>query len=208
VPVSLAVTAPNILVVPPNAPYKTFAEFLDYARRNPGKTTYASYGPGSPAHMIGELLKSQAKLDMLHVPYKGGAPALTDVMGGQVNAYFANAASGLPYVKGGKLRALAVTSAKRMPALPDVPTLVESGLAGFDVLEWNGVFVPKGTPAPVVAKLAAAVHAALDDPKVKARLIDLGVTPVGSSPEVFAKFVQSELARWSKLVKQNGITVE
>lgn len=207
-PVSLAVTAPNILVVPPNAPYKTVGEFLDYARQHPGKTTYASYGPGSPAHMVGELLKSQAKVDLLHVPYKGGAPALTDVMGGQVDAYFANAASGLPYVKAGKLRALAVTSAKRMPALPDVPTLVESGLAGFDVLEWNGLFVPKGTPPQVVERLAAAVRAAVNDPKVNARLLDLGVVPVGSSPQAFGQFLQTELTRWARLVKQNSITIE
>ncbi|MDB5759291.1 MAG: tripartite tricarboxylate transporter substrate binding protein, partial [Burkholderia sp.] len=127
VPVSLAVTVPNILVVPPSAPYKTVQEFVDHARKHPGEMTYASYGAGSAAHLIGELLKNQAGIDLLHVPYKGGAPALTDVMGGQVNAYFANAASGMSYVKSGKLRALAVTSAKRMASMPDVPTLAESG---------------------------------------------------------------------------------
>ncbi|MDF3832466.1 tripartite tricarboxylate transporter substrate binding protein [Cupriavidus basilensis] len=208
IPVSLAVTAPNILVVPPGAPYRNVAEFLDAARKRPGRITYASYGPGSPAHMVGELLKSQAKVDLLHVPYKGGAPALADVMGGQVDAYFANAASGITYVKGGKLRALAVTSSRRMPALPDVPTLVESGLAGFDVLEWNGFFVPKGTPPQVVERLAGAVSAAINDPKVNARLIELGVVPVGSPPDAFGKFLHTELARWAKLVKDNRITVE
>ncbi|WP_083384263.1 tripartite tricarboxylate transporter substrate binding protein [Cupriavidus sp. USMAHM13] len=208
IPVSLAVTAPNILVVPPGAPYQTLAAFLDAVRKAPGKITYASYGPGSPAHMIGELLKSQAKVDLVHIPYKGGAPALTDLMGGQVDAYFANAASGIPYVKSGKLRALAVTSARRMPALPDVPTLIESGLPGFEVLEWNGVFVPKGTPAPVVARLAAAVAAAMHDPKVKARLTELGVVPVGGTPDEFSRFLHGELARWAKLVKDNRITVD
>jgi tripartite-type tricarboxylate transporter receptor subunit TctC len=208
VPVSLAVTVPNVFVVPPGAPYKTVQEFVDYARRHPGELTYASYGAGSAAHLIGELLKKEAGIDLLHVPYKGGAPALTDVMGGQVNSYFANAASGMSYVKSGKLRALAVTSAKRMAAMPDVPTLAESGFKNFEVLEWNGVFVPRGTPADVVARLAQEIDAAVKDPATRQKLQGLGLDPVGGSPEQFGKFVQSEMTRWSALVRSNGITVD
>ena len=208
VPVSLAVTVPNIFVVPPNAPYKTVQEFVDYARKNPGKLTYASYGAGSAALLIGELLKARAGIDLLHVPYKGGAPALTDLMGGQVDSYFANAASGLSYVKSGKLRALAVTSAKRMAAMPEVPTLAESGFKDFEVLEWNGFFVPKGTPNEVVARLAKEVQAAVKDPATRQKLEGLGLDPVGSTPQEFGKFVQAEMARWAGLVKSNRITVD
>ncbi len=207
-PVSLAVTVPNIFVVPANAPYKSEQEFVDYARKNPGKLTYASYGAGSAAHLIGELLKNQAGIDLLHVPYKGGAPALTDLMGGQVDSYFSNAASGMSYVKSGKLRALAVTSARRMPAMPDVPTLAESGFKDFEVLEWNGFFVPRGTPKDVVARLAKEVQAAVKDPATREKLQGLGLDPVGSTPEEFGKFVQSEMTRWAGLVKSNRITVD
>lgn len=207
-PLSLAVTVPNILVVPPNAPYKTVREFLDYARNNPGRLTYASYGAGSAAHLIGELLKNQANIDLLHVPYKGGAPALMDVMGGQVASYFANAASGMSYVKSGKLRALAVTSSKRMASLPDVPTLAESGFRNFEVLEWNGFFLPRGTPKEVVARLSREIQMAIKDPATRQRLQALGLDPVGSSPEEFSKFLQSEMGRWASLVKSNRITVD
>lgn len=208
IPVSLAISVPNILVVPPKAPYNSFPEFIEYARKNAGKVTYASYGAGSAAHLIGELLKNQAKIDMLHIPYKGGAPALADVMGGQVDAYFANAASGLAYVQSGRLKALAVTSAKRMAALPNVPTIAESGFKDFDVLEWNGFFVPKGTPDAVVQRLAKEVKAAVNDPDTRARLQKLGLDPVGSTPAEFATFIQGETARWGALVKSNRISVE
>ena len=208
VPVSLAVTVPNIFVVPANAPYGTVQEFVDYARKHPGKLTYASYGAGSAAHLIGELLKARAGIDLLHVPYKGGAPALTDLMGGKVDSYFANAASGMNYVKSGKLRALAVTSARRMAAMPEVPTLAESGFKDFEVLEWNGFFVPKGTPNEVVARLAREVQAAVKDPATRQKLQGLGLDPVGSTPEEFGRFVQAEMTRWAGLVKSNRITVD
>ncbi|MDX3906846.1 MAG: tripartite tricarboxylate transporter substrate binding protein [Pigmentiphaga sp.] len=208
IPVSLAVTVPNILVVHPDAPYRSFKEFLDYARKHPGKVSYASYGAGSPAHLVGELLKNQARLDMLHVPYKGGAPALADVMGGQVNAYFANAASGLSYVQSGRLKALAVTSAKRMTALPDTPTIAESGFKDFEVLEWNGFFLPKGTPPAIVDRLAKEVRQAVNDPDTRAKLNKLGLDTVGSSPADFARFIQGETRRWVDLAKANKITVE
>jgi len=158
IPVSLVATAPQILVVPENAPYRTVAEFLDFARKNPGKLSFASAGGGTGSHLAGEALNEQAKVNLMHVPYKGGAPALTDLMGGQVSAYFGNVASTLGYVKSGKLRALAVSSTRRVPALPDTPTLGESGLPGYNVVEWNGVFLPKGTPPDFVQKLGKAVQ--------------------------------------------------
>ncbi|MEJ8850415.1 tripartite tricarboxylate transporter substrate binding protein [Variovorax rhizosphaerae] len=208
IPVSLVATAPQILVVPESAPYKNVAEFLAFARKNPGKLTFASAGGGTGSHLAGEALNEQAKLNLLHVPYKGGAPALTDVMGQQVSTYFGNVASTSSYVKSGKLRALAVSSAKRVPSLPDTPTLAESGLPGYNVVEWNGVFLPKGTPPEIVQKLGKAVQAAVNDPKVNEKLLQLGLVPAGTSPESFSKFVQDESARVSALVKARGIQVD
>lgn len=208
IPVSLVATAPQILVVPENAPYKTVAEFLDFARKNPGKLSFASAGGGTGSHLAGEALNEQAKVNLMHVPYKGGAPALTDLMGGQVSAYFGNVASTLSYVKSGKLRALAVSSTKRVPALPDTPTLGESGLPGYNVVEWNGVFLPKGTPADIVQKLGKAVQAAVNDPTVHQKLLQLGLEPAGTTPEAFARFVQDETGRVSALVRARNIRVD
>lgn len=146
IPVSQAIRVPNILVAAPASPYNNLSDFVRAAQAQPGKLTYASYGPGSLAQMAGELLKIGAKIDAIHVPYKGGAPAIVDVMGGQVDVYFANAASSLNYVKTGKLKALAVSSGERMPELPQVPTVKESGIKDFQVEEWNGFFLPAGTP--------------------------------------------------------------
>ncbi|WP_285409999.1 tripartite tricarboxylate transporter substrate binding protein [Variovorax sp. efr-133-TYG-130] len=208
IPVSLVATAPQILVVPENAPYKTVAEFLDFARKNPGKLSFASAGGGTGSHLAGEALNEQAKVNLMHVPYKGGAPALTDLMGGQVSAYFGNAASTLGYVKSGKLRALAVSSTRRVTALPDTPTLGESGLPGYNVVEWNGVFLPKGTPPDIVQKLDKAVQAAVNDPTVRQKLLQLGLEPAGTTPEAFARFVQDETGRVSALVRARNIRVD
>jgi tripartite-type tricarboxylate transporter receptor subunit TctC len=208
VPVSLVATAPQILVVPPDAPYRTVAEFLDFARRNPGALNFASAGGGTGSHLAGEALNEQARIAMTHVPYKGGAPALTDVMGRQVSAYFGNVASTLGYVRSGKLRALAVSSSRRVSSLPDVPTLAESGLKGYDVVEWNGVFLPRGTPPDVVRKLAEAVQAAVKDPQVDAKLLQLGLVPAGTAPASFSKFVRDETVRVEALVKARGIQVD
>jgi tripartite-type tricarboxylate transporter receptor subunit TctC len=208
VPVSLVATAPQILVVPPDAPYGNVAEFLDFARRNPGALNFASAGGGTGSHLAGEALNEQGRIAMTHVPYKGGAPALTDVMGRQVSAYFGNVASTLGYVKSGKLRALAVSSARRVPSLPDVPTLAESGLPGYDVVEWNGVFLPRGTPPDIVRKLAEAVRAAVKDPQVEGKLLQLGLVPAGTMPASFAKFVRDETVRVEALVKARGIKVD
>ncbi|MDN6882388.1 tripartite tricarboxylate transporter substrate binding protein [Variovorax sp. CAN2819] len=208
VPVSLALTVPNVLVVPPNSPDADFKAFVARARAQPGKVSFASYGAGSPAHLAGELLNREARTGMLHVPYKGGAPALADVMGGHVDAYFANAGSALGYVQSGQLRALAVTSTRRMAALPQVPTIAESGLPNFEVLEWNGFFVPKGTPRPIVERLSSEVQAAVRDPQTRARLVALGADPVGGSPAEFATFIAGESRRWAQLIKANKIAAE
>lgn len=208
IPVSLVATAPQILVVPSNAPYKTISEFLDYVRKNPTQLSFASAGGGSASHMAGETLNELAKVNLVHVPYKGGAPALTDVMGEQVSMYFGNAASTLGYVKAGKLRGLAVSSTKRMPDLPNTPTLAESGLTGFNVIEWNGVFLPKGTSADIVQHLSKSVQAAVNDPKVKSKLLNLGLVPAGTTPDEFNTFVKAEINRVGALVKARNIKVD
>lgn len=208
IPVSQAIRVPNILVAAPASPYNNLSDFVRAAQAQPGKHTYASYGPGSLAQMAGELLKTGAKIDVVHVPYKGGAPAIVDVMGGQVDVYFANAASSLSYVKAGKLKALAVSSRDRMPELPNVPTVRESGIKDFEVEEWNGFFVPAGTPPAIVARLQELVQQALALPATKSGLEKLGLTPVGSSAAQFSGFVAAERARWAQVVKTNRITVD
>ncbi|GAB2473146.1 tripartite tricarboxylate transporter substrate binding protein [Comamonas humi] len=207
IPVSQAIRVPNILVAAPASPYNNLSDFVRAAQAQPGKHTYASYGPGSLAQMAGELLKIGAKIDAIHVPYKGGAPAIVDVMGGQVDVYFANAASSLSYVKAGKLKALAVSSRERMPELPQVPTVRESGIKDFEVEEWNGFFVPAGTPPAVVARLQELVQKALALPATRSGLEKLGLTPVGSNAAQFSSFVAAERARWEQVVKTNHITV-
>lgn len=208
IPVSLAGIVPNILVVSAESPYQTLNDYISAAKADPGKLTYASYGPGSLAQMAGELLKKDTGIDVIHVPYKGGAPAIVDVMGGYVDAYFANAASSLSYVKQGKLRALAVTSKARMNDLKDTPTMMEAGVEGFEVYEWNGFFFPKGTPQEAVSGLAKIVKDALARPSVQESLKGLGLSAVGNSPEEFAEFVNAEKARWADVAKTNNITVE
>lgn len=208
VPVSQAINMPNILVVPMDAPYKTFKELIDHARAHPGQLNYASYGAGGSAHLAAELLRRDAGIDWVHVPYKGGAPAITDLLAGQVSAYFANPVSGLPYVRSGKLRALATTGAKRMEALPDVPTVRESGYKDFEVVEWNGFFAPAGTPQAVIDRLSSAVQEATRQTEVRQRLIGMGIEPVGNSPQEFKTFLAGQITRWGALVKANRITVD
>ncbi|WP_086072057.1 tripartite tricarboxylate transporter substrate binding protein [Bordetella genomosp. 9] len=207
IPVSQAVSVPNVLVASVDSPFKSVQDFVASAKKQPGKHTFASYGPGSLAQMAGELLKKDASLELVHIPYKGGAPALVDVMSGQVDVYFANAASSINYISGKKLRALAVTSGQRMAELPDVPTMAESGFKDFNVEEWNGFFVPAGTPPAVVARLQTMVQQTLARPDIREKLAKLGLTPVGSSAEEFAKFVESEEKRWADVAKSNNITV-
>lgn len=208
IPVSLVATAPQILVVNPRAPYKTVADLVAAAKKAPGQLSYASAGAGTASHLAAEMLNDQARIDTLHVPYKGGAPALTDVMAGQVDLYFGNAASTLQYLSSGKLRALAVSSRARVPGLDKVPTLSESGLPDYAVLEWNGVFLPKGTPKEVVDRLAKATREAIADPGIRERLKQAGLEPSGNSPEEFGAFVKSESARWQAVVKARHITLD
>lgn len=208
IPVSLVATAPQILVVGAGAPYQNLAELIAAAKKAPRKLTYASAGAGTGSHLAAEMFNDQARIETVHVPYKGGAPALTDVMGGQVDLYFGNAASTLPSLTGGKLRALAVTSRKRVEGLDAVPTLRESGMPDYEVLEWNGVFLPKNTPADIVAKLAKATREAVADPVVRERLLKAGLEPVGNTPEEFAGFVKAESTRWQAVVKARNITLD
>lgn len=208
VPVTQVVVMPDIMVVALNSPYKTFQDYVSAARANPGKLSYASYGLGSSAHMIGEMLNSVAGIKTLHVAYKGGAPALADVMAGHVDTYFASAASSTGLVKSGKMRALAVTSSSRMKEFPDVPTIAESGFPGFQVMEWNGFFVPKGTPLPIVERLNGLIRKIVQTGEVREGLIKLGLTPVGSSSDAFSQIIASDMERWARLVKENKITAD
>ncbi len=206
--ITVAVQAPNVLAVPANSPHKTLADVLTFEKANPGKMTFASAGNGTSDHLTAELFWQETKTHGLHVPYKGGAPAMTDLLGGQVDATFMNINTGLPYISSGKLRALAITSAKRSPLLPDVPTMEELGLKGVTVYSWQAVAVPKGVPADVKARLHGAIVAILNDPQVKPRLLDLGFEVVGNSAEQFTAFQATEFARWKKVIEEGKIKTE
>ncbi len=205
-PIGLIGTAPMVLVGGPKLTQRSAAELLAYLENNPGKLSYASSGVGTPLNLAGELIKQTAKVDMVHVPYKGGGPALNDVIAGQVPVFFGNLASTLQHIQSGKLRALAVTSARRSPILPDVPTLAEVGVSGAEVHEWNVVMAPAGTPEPVIAKASAALQKALDSPEVKARIATLGGDIQKGGPDAAQTFVQQQMALWARVVKARGIT--
>ena len=206
--ITVAVQAPNVLVVPASSPHKTLADVLAYHKANPGKMTFASAGNGSSDHLTAELFWQETKTSGLHVPYKGGAPAMADLLGGQVDATFMNINTGLPNIQAGKLRALAITSAKRSPLLPDVPTLDESGIKGVTVYSWQAIAAPKGLPADIKTKLHDAIVAGLNDPSVKPKLLDLGFEIVGNTPEQFTAFQASEFARWKKVIEVGKITAD
>ncbi len=206
-PLVQAVVMPDILVVPPQSPYRSLEELLS-AARNGENVSYASYGVGSSAHMLGELLNIEAKTNILHVPYKGGAPALVDLMGGLVSTYFASAASSLQLVQAGRLRALAVTSPQRMPELPDVPTIRELGFARLETMEWNGFFVPIETPPSIQAQLERAIQSAVLDPEVQQGLKKIGLTPVARGTDEFQKVVREDMTKWADVVKQAKISVD
>ena len=208
VPVGFGAKVPNVLVVNPQVPAKSVKELADYARANPGKLAFASSGSGTSIHMAGELFKLQAKIDVLHVPYKGSAPALTDLMGGQVQFDFDNMPSAWPHVQAGKLRALAVTTRERSPSAPDLPTMVESGFPDFDVSSWFGLLAPKGTSPEIVAKLNAAMQAAQDSPQVKQQFQQLGATGEKQSPQEFGEFIRAEVNKWAPVVRASGAKVE
>lgn len=207
-PVTMLASAPLMLVVNPSIPAKNVAEFIAYAKANPGKLNFGSGGAGATPHLAGEMLKSMAGLQVTHIPYKGGAPALADLVGGQIQFMLENIPGTLPFVKSGKLRALAVTDTKRSPLLPDLPTLDESGLKGYELVGWNGMFVPAGTPSAVINKLHDGVVAALALPEVKERLSVLGADGVGDTPQHFSAFIKADIAKWAKVVKAAGIKIE
>jgi tripartite-type tricarboxylate transporter receptor subunit TctC len=205
---TVAVQAPNVLAVPAASPHKTLADVLAFHRANPGKMSFASSGNGSSDHLTAELFWQETKTAGLHVPYKGGAPALADLLGGQVDATFGNINTLIPHVRTGKLRALAITSSQRSPLLPDVPTLDESGIKGATVYSWQAFAAPKGLPADIKTKLHAAIVAGLNDAAVKPKLLELGFEIVGNSPEQFTAFQAAEFARWKKVIEVGKITAD
>ena len=207
-PLSRVAMVPNLLVAHPSQPYKTVKELIAYAQANPNKVNYGSSGNGSSIHLSGALFESMAKVQMTHVPYKGSAPAVSDLLGGQIAIMFDNMPSALQHVKSGKLRPLGVTSAKRSPELPDVPTIAEAGVPGYEATSWFGMFAPAGTPADVTAKLHGVIVKALADADVKKKISEQGAEPHPESPAEFAAFIKSETAKWGKVVKDSGASVD
>jgi len=206
-PVAGIIVVPNVMVVNPSVPAATVPEFIAYAKSKPGKTTMASAGTGTPSHVTGELFKMMAGVNLVHVPYRGGGPALTDLLSGQVQVMFATMPSSIEYIRAGKLRALAVATATRSEALPDVPTVGEF-VPGYEASSWSGVGAPKATPAEIVDKLNKEINAGLADPKMKARLADLGGTVLPGPPSDFGKLIAEETEKWAKVVKFAGIKLE
>jgi tripartite-type tricarboxylate transporter receptor subunit TctC len=207
-PVTLVAVSPLVLAVHPSLPTKSGREFIALAKKRPGEIGYATAGAGSPHHIAGEWMKLLAKIDIIHVPYRGGGPQLVDLMGGHVHSGLLALPVVAPHLKSGKLRALAVTSAKRSPAIPEVPTLDESGLRGLDVSQWWGVLVPTGTPRDIIVKLHAEFIEIVKLPNVRASMAELGAEPVGSSPEQFGEFIRAEIAKYRGVVKETKITID
>jgi tripartite-type tricarboxylate transporter receptor subunit TctC len=207
-PLSLVLLAPNVLIVKSDAPYKNVGELIAKAKAQPGKINFASGGSGTVQRLAAELFRQQLGLDMVHVPYKSGGPAITDVMAGQVDFMFGTVAATYPHVSGGKLRALAVSAPERSKRLPDVPTVAEAAIPGYEAYEWNGVFLPAGVPAPIATKLQQALQDVLKEDEVKQRLADMGAQPVGSTPADFAAFLKKEDAKWGEVVKKGNIKLD
>jgi len=206
--VSLVAFTPNILLSSPSLPFKTLTEMVKYARANPGKLTYASFGTGTTSHLAGELLKSLAQIDIVHVPYKGAGEAIPALLGGQVSMYFDTIMTGLPFVKEGKLRALGVSNSKRSQMAPEIPTIAEQGYPGFDIAPWYGIVATKGTPPEVVAKLNASIERLLKDPAFREKLVHTGAEALFANPAGFAAMVKTEIPRTEKLVQQSGVTLQ
>jgi tripartite-type tricarboxylate transporter receptor subunit TctC len=203
-PLALFGTAPIVLMVNPSVPVKDVSELIALAKKEPGKILFASAGIGSTNHLSGELFKSMANIDIAHVPYRGAGPAMNDLVGGHVTMFFDLMPSSLPQIKGGKVRALANAGAKRATALPDVPTVAEQGLPGFDASSWFGVVAPVKTPAPVLAKLTAEIEKIMKDPEVIARIHELGAEPGNLTGKAFADFMQRETAKWGEVIRKSG----
>ena len=207
-PIALVIKVPNILVVNPSLPVKNVKELVAYVKAHPDKLSYASSGSGTSIHMAGELFKLRAGVDIPHIPYKGSAPALTDLIGNQVQLMFDNMPSAWPHVQAGKLRALAVTTAERSATAPELPTMMESGYDKFDVSSWFGLIAPKGTPPDVIARINASVQKALAKPDVQQRFKDLGAVTAKTTPEQFGAFIKDEVETWATVVKASGAKVE
>jgi tripartite-type tricarboxylate transporter receptor subunit TctC len=208
VPISQLTAGPLVIVANPALPATNVKELIALAKSKPGELAFASSGPGQSTHLAAELFDTMAGIKMTHVPYKGSAPALTDTMGGQTSLFFDTMLSAMPHVRSGKLRALAVTSAQRSPAAPDIPTVAESGLPGYEAIAWNGLLAPAGTPKEVVARLNAEVKKALEVPEIKERFAAQGFAAAWSPPEKYAAFLDAEVDKWGKVVKVSGATVD
>ncbi|HUL95135.1 MAG TPA: tripartite tricarboxylate transporter substrate binding protein [Usitatibacter sp.] len=208
IPVTQVASTPNVLVVNPQLPVANVREFIAYAKAHPGQLNFGSGSTGSAGHLAGELFKTMAGVEMTHVPYKGAAPAMNDLIGGQIQLMFDNLASSLAQVRAGKIRALAVTTAKRSPLAPELPTIAESGLPGFDISTWFGIFVPAGTPPGIVAQLHDEFVRALAAPEVRSRMLELGAEPVGSTPQQFAAYIQAEAQKYARVIKASGAKVD
>lgn len=207
-PITLIGSQPNILVVTRTLPAHSVAELVALAKQRPGKLNYASSGAGTAAHLAGELFKLQAGIDLVHVPYRGAIPALTDLMGGRTDLMFATSASVLQFISAGRLRALAVTTAKRSEAVPDLPTVAESGYPDFEATTWHGLVAPAKTPRPVIDRLAQTTREVLKEPDVQKRLSALGVEVVGDTPVEFAAYIKSETAKWAAVIHKSGIHIQ
>jgi tripartite-type tricarboxylate transporter receptor subunit TctC len=209
IPVSRMTEIAAILIVNPKVPARSTAELIKYARAHPGKLNFASAGNGTTSHLAGELFRTQAGIDIVHIPYRGGALALTDVIGGQVEMMIEVMPNAYPQVRAERVRALAVSTATRFPAAPEIPTIAESGLPGFEASAWDGIFAPAGTPLPVVQRLNAAIRQALEDPELGAALLARGALPVpGSTPESFMRFIAASAERWGTAVRASGAKVD
>ena len=206
-PIAMVGGTPNVLVVPPSLPVTTLREFIQYAKANAGKLSYGSSGPGTLTHLAMEQLKLAVDLDLVHVPYRGIGPAITDILGGQTQALFPGLAAALPHIKAGKMRPLAITGLKRHPLVPDVPTFEELGYKGFDGVQWYGIVGPASIPAPIVKLLNDDINKLLERPELKERLSGEALEPMPLSPEAFGKYIRDDIERWSRLAKERNISI-
>ncbi|HLQ00837.1 MAG TPA: tripartite tricarboxylate transporter substrate binding protein [Burkholderiales bacterium] len=207
-PVALIVSAPVVFVVATNSPYKSLGDLVAAAKRDPGAVSFASPGNGTVSHLAGEFLQRSAGVKFTHVPYKGAAQAMTDLLGGQVQSFMSSVPSALAQIRGGRLRAIAVTSAKRAAQMPDVPTIAESGYPGFEAITWYGLLAPAGTPVVIIARLNAELNRVLETPDVRERLATEGGEVLGGSPERFASLLKADQAKWGRVVKESGAKVD
>jgi tripartite-type tricarboxylate transporter receptor subunit TctC len=207
-PVGLVATQPNILVVNPKLPVQSVKELIALAKARPGQINFASSGHGAAAHLAGQLFKTSTGIDIVHVPYKGAQPALTDLIAGQVQMMFATSASVLPFIQAGRLRALAVTSPQRMGELPSLPTMAEAGVPGFEAVTWHGIVVPAATPAPLIERIHKSLEEALNSPDLRAQFKGLGVDPAPGTPQAFADYIKSETPKWTQVVRDSGAHID